>query len=240
VPFLSSVRSTFSAVGRFSLPPVKLGYGQSNPASSATAIKSAEPTSPDGVYWISAAWTGNVATQVYCDMTIDGGGWMLFGCKVSPSFVVMDNTTSSDYFTNRTADTKGKVPSTSYAKVLWRFNNKASRPAATIWTRASSSNTELGTWFTAPTFSNNPVTNGFQVSTNGSSFSTLNPPGGFHYYSSNGLSEDHGVGDKVLDLWNGQDGAGNNYFFNDTTASLGTKCIAGYCYESEPVLFMWK
>lgn len=55
---------------------------QNNPAPSALAIKRQYPNAPDGVYWIKPTGIGGdnfAATQVYCDMTTDGGGWMMIG-----------------------------------------------------------------------------------------------------------------------------------------------------------------
>ena len=49
--------------------------GPSNPATSANAIKAARPSAPDGIYWISTNFNGNL--PFWCDMTTDGGGWIL-------------------------------------------------------------------------------------------------------------------------------------------------------------------
>jgi len=50
------------------------GLFQFNPATSARAILAVNPAAPSGFYWIN---DGTDTFQVYCDMTRNGGGWML-------------------------------------------------------------------------------------------------------------------------------------------------------------------
>ena len=53
------------------------GSSASRAAPSAQYIKTNFPSSPDGAYWIKpTGYTGD-AFRVYCDMTLEGGGWML-------------------------------------------------------------------------------------------------------------------------------------------------------------------
>lgn len=57
-------------------------------AESAKAIKAAYPNSQSGNYWLNI---NGVIKQIYCDMTNDGGGWMLYSSFSS------DNTFSTSY-----------------------------------------------------------------------------------------------------------------------------------------------
>ena len=59
------------------------GLSQSDPAESAEAIRTANPSAADGLYWIKPSGYGGSAFQVYCkiqDTTANGvtatGGWM--------------------------------------------------------------------------------------------------------------------------------------------------------------------
>lgn len=52
-----------------------VGGSSSNPGASAAQIKALTGTTTNGLYWIMV---NGVARQVYCDMSNDGGGWMLW------------------------------------------------------------------------------------------------------------------------------------------------------------------
>ena len=74
MPFIASTRGSYGAQGLFGKKISSLGVSSSNPATSAKSILLDNPTASDGIYWINIS---GVAKQVYCDMTTDGGGWML-------------------------------------------------------------------------------------------------------------------------------------------------------------------
>jgi len=73
-----------------SSPPTGLSSDQA--ATSAAQILSDYPSSTTGTYWIM--WDG-APTQIYCDMSTNGGGWMLFACADAQSQWFPGNTTSA-------------------------------------------------------------------------------------------------------------------------------------------------
>lgn len=67
------------------------GSSSSTPAKSAAHILAANPSATSGYYWIESY---GVVKQVYCDMTNNGGGWMLMsytGTSNSYGWHVLDN-----------------------------------------------------------------------------------------------------------------------------------------------------
>lgn len=88
---------------------VKDGSSASLAADSAAAIKIANPSAASGVYWILV---NNAAKQIYCDMTNDSGGWMLwqtFGTSAAfqSGYAILPNGNSAGQMTTNGWTTNG-------------------------------------------------------------------------------------------------------------------------------------
>jgi hypothetical protein len=104
-----------------------VGNSSSNPGASCAAIKTARPSAPTGLYWL----TGPI--QVWCDMDLDGGGWVL-AMNLNTSDGNVRYWMDSAFWTTTTAygsatdpwlnDYKqSTVMGTNYSKILIRVHN---------------------------------------------------------------------------------------------------------------------
>jgi hypothetical protein len=98
---------------------------------SATAATSAEqilldyPSSGDGIYWID---DGGTPKQVYCDMTNDGGGWMLYTSFATNS--TYDATNYPAWNVNRLGAADMRSGSPQYG---WSDDSQNGRDGTTTW-----------------------------------------------------------------------------------------------------------
>lgn len=101
------------------LSGVKTGAAQTAPGDSCKQIKNDGYSAGDGLYWIDpdGGSTSN-AYQVYCDMTTNGGGWVLVMQIVIGQNTSMGYQTGASYWTQNTTlnDTPPTVLSSTNAK----------------------------------------------------------------------------------------------------------------------------
>lgn len=105
-------------------PVFTLGRSASDPANSALAILADDPSAEDGPYWINV---NGVATELYCDMTTDGGGFMLAakyngtgGINTGASNVSdLNNLTATSNATHKLSDTDIKALAATSSLYEW-------------------------------------------------------------------------------------------------------------------------
>lgn len=118
--------------------PVLDGSTSALAAPSASFIKAATGTTTDGIYWIDLPRLG--PTQMYCDMNIDGGGWMMFGYLGSVSGI--GNTQQAVFSTFGNIGTARTSNGTSFCRFDIAKLMAGAAPGTTqmMWRRTTDSN----------------------------------------------------------------------------------------------------
>ena len=123
-----------------------LGSSAGNAATSAKAILADDPSASSGAYWISVQ---GVATELYCDMTTDGGGFMLCGKynatggnnTNSNGVSNLNNLTASSNATYKLSDADIKSLAATSSQYEWSLRVPSGSSPTTIYImRYSSSN----------------------------------------------------------------------------------------------------
>ena len=123
-----------------------LGSSAGNAATSAKAILADNPSASSGAYWIVVQ---GVATELYCDMTTDGGGFMLCGKynatggsnTGSNGVSNLNNLTASSNATYKLSDADIKSLAATSSQYEWSLRVPSGSSPTTIYImRYSSSN----------------------------------------------------------------------------------------------------
>jgi hypothetical protein len=97
--------------------PVLLGADAAHAAASAQAIIDAGASVGDGTYWILV---GGVATEIYCDMTTNGGGWMSFAASNGTTSWITTNVGGNSARWSTLSTSYGTYSSTGAVSNYWR------------------------------------------------------------------------------------------------------------------------
>jgi hypothetical protein len=157
------------------------GSSAANAGSSALQIKQRTGTTTDGLYWIKPP-TGT-ATQVFCDMTTDGGGWMLIA-RTHPSAAI----TSGNWGWRGTAYGSTTTYTDCYQLPLYTWYTQGFNFTSYVYGNQLTNNSnswgpfiykvdlvDVATFLTSDTQQGSAVRTTLQANTN--VYGSINPPG---------------------------------------------------------------
>lgn len=224
------------------------GHVSHNPGRHCLDILNSGQSRGSGLYWVDPnGGSTDDSFQAFCDMKTESGGWTLVATKVSPTLpsiikpvfsALAAKTTNSDAVSHIHPSMRD------WKEVMFRFADVST--IRVIYNRKAGAPRKEKEEFDKFVMGKNgrllkPNVFGFYKYSPAdhkrsptSGFATINS---LHFYSNQGISENHDGSDKWVDMWNHADGS-NNYIYSDDRRARGAKCIAGYCYLNKPIWLM--